>query len=432
MSAKPYVAPYVVPNDSMLRKKADDISLKAAYEEVFKKDPRCKGYARYFRSLTVLFMRHPRVKTACAGHGFIFFNPDFFDRIPVQTRITVMIHEIWHLILRHLERGLECNARIHNKASDHVINLNLDREGFTFEGTNPCKDPRFLGMSTEQVYKVLIDEAKANLDQAVEDLKKETESGEFVPSSVIEELIKERLEDLQVEVTPEKIEEIKEEAVSEVETMLEEVAKAANQISPKTRQILLKNRKSDIMIIEGSTYEQVFKPYLMDPLSQGRRTHLRPSRRSASVGKGIIMAGRLKKNTPSNRLMHLFYCLDVSGSITDDHAQQSHNCVRHVKELLNPRLMTIMYWDHEIKMERQITDKEYYKNIKVNAGGSTSLIPVYRRLEEVKPEAAVILTDLKVQFPPKPSCDIIWLVPENCHIADKLPPYGKIYMIPKS
>lgn len=175
------------PNSVVEVMPSESLTLKKAFEEIITSDPRCVGLARYIHNVRIFWSY--QIPTACAGHGFIFFNPDFYDSIPAETRITVCVHEIWHLILKHLERGKDCDPYIHNEAADHVINNALEKDGFTFEGTTPCKDPKYSGKSTEQVYNQIFKESvnkKPDLDkmagitpaELIEDLVEQIANGE--------------------------------------------------------------------------------------------------------------------------------------------------------------------------------------------------------------------------------------------------------------
>lgn len=389
---------------------SEALTLKAAFEEVVVNDPRCMGLARYIANVRIFWSYS--IKTACAGHGFIFFNPKFYDEIPEQTRITVMVHEVWHLILKHLERGKNCIPHIHNKAADHVINNALESDGFTFDGTNPCKDPKWRGKSTEQVYNGIYEEEKnkkPDLDAM----------GGHVPAELIEDLV-EKVANAEGKT----LEQQKEKAEKDVDKYGKQCGNATANHGIKLD--LTQNK----VLIKGATYQEVFADYLTDPLSGGKRTYMRPNRRQHGMKGKLMLPGRFPKRGHINRLVHLVYALDVSGSITNVMAQQSHDAIRTIKDVLNPQKLTVIYFDTRIKLEKTFTDKEPYGNIQVFAGGGTNLTDVYRRTKELEPEALVIFTDLEVGIPPEPEWETIWMVPnERCSIPAGI--YGSVYLIPE-
>lgn len=386
-------------------------SLKSVIDEIIV-DPRFVGMSKYLA--TVGFYWSREIPTACAGHGFIFFNPDFFDSIPKETRITVIAHEIWHLILRHLERGEGCDAMQHNIAADHVINLGLEKEGFTFEGTDPCKDKKHIDKSTEMVYNEIYDKTKK---PTPEELKN------HISKEQIEDLIQDVLDG---EGMGKSLDDQAKKAEKEVK---DAIASGCGEDS-SNHGIWLEVNECKVPII-GATYSEIFKDYLTDPLSGGKRTFMRPNRRQHGIGSSnLVLPGRFAKRGHINRLTHLTYALDVSGSITNKQATQFHQSVKTIKELLNPSKLTVLFFDTRIVLEKTFNDKEPYTKIHVNAGGGTDLRGVYKRTKELGSEALVVFTDLCVTIPPKPEWETIWIIPDTgCSIPKNI--YGDVYLIPK-
>lgn len=158
---------------------------------------------------------------------------------------------------------------------------------------------------------------------------------------------------------------------------------------------------------------------------------MRPSRRQAKDG--LRLKGKYPKRGRKNRLTHLVYALDVSGSITAHQKKQFLASAKTLKEKLNPQLMTVMLWDDGIRFEKTFREDELLDNIHVMSGGGTNLNPVYKRVQQIMPEALVIFTDLVVNIPPKPDWETIWFVP-TMGIGDyylKAVTYGDIYLIPE-
>ncbi len=158
---------------------------------------------------------------------------------------------------------------------------------------------------------------------------------------------------------------------------------------------------------------------------------MRPSRRQTK--NGLRMKGKYPKRGRKNRLTHLVYALDVSGSITDHQKRQFLASAKTLKEKLNPQLMTVILWDTQIQYEKVFREDESLDNISVMSGGGTYLHPVYTRVKEINPEALVIFTDLAVTIPPKPDWETIWFVPDM-NVYDgylNAVTYGNIYLIPE-
>lgn len=387
-------------------------NLKPLVEDIFKKDPRFVGLSRFIVNVRIFWSFE--IPTACAGHGFIFFNPNWWDELPDETRRTVLVHEVYHLILKHLQRGEGLDPNTYNIACDHVINLSIEKDGFTFDGWNAYKDPTHIGKSSEQIYNEIWEERKKNPPPS--------HTG---PSKAqIEQLIKDVLgQDAAAGGKSKTLQQQKDEA----EANVDEAQKSVGS-SPGNNNIKLDMTKNKVQI-QRATYAKIFEDYLTDPLSGGKRTFMRPSRRSHGQPTKLLTPGRFPKRGHKNRLTHLVYALDVSGSITRQQAQQFHDSVRTIKDLLNPEKLTVLLFDTRIVFEKTFTDKEKYGNISVQAGGGTDLNDVYKRMRVLGAEAMVCFTDLCVTIPPQPDWESIWIVPNmGCHVPAGL--YGDVYLIP--
>lgn len=399
--------------------------LREEVEKMITDDPKMVGIAKYLNNVEIFWS--DQISTACAGHGFIFFNPFWWEELPEQTRITVIAHEVWHLILKHLERGIGFDPEDYNGAGDHVINILLYNDGFTFEGWNCLMDFKYTGMSTEAVY----DDIHAERKKDAEEPKEPTGSGgkgqksNYVPKSVIEDLVKAAADSQagndDYNNVPDQIKNDQAHLDDLKESLGRDTGYSHIELEITDREIA----------IEGATYEEIFKPYLIDPISGAKRSFMRPNRRQHGSNDTFMLPGRVKRQTKTNRLAHLIYALDVSGSINDWTRQTFHDSVRTIKELLNPRLLTVLFFDTQIKLVRTFRDTEPYGKIEVSAGGCTSLDAVYKYASTKKPEAMVIFTDLAVTIPPEPTWHTIWLVPELHRVSTVNGLYGDIYIIPK-
>ena len=194
-----------------------------------------------------------------------------------------------------------------------------------------------------------------------------------------------------------------------------------------TTMLLEITNKKELII--GATYEEIFSKYLVDPLTGGKRTFLRPNRRQHGNKSSLKIPGRSQRKGTKNRLKHLTYALDVSGSISHKQATQFHQSVWTIKELLNPTKLTVLFFNTQIVLEKTFSDVEPYTTIEVRGSGGTCLRDVYAKTRQLDSEALVIFTDMQVQIPPEPDWDTIWLVPDKrARIKPDL--YGEIYLIP--
>ena len=282
--------------------RADD-TFRIIVQEMILQDGRFKGMAGYVSSIE--FFWSSAIGTTCAGAGFIFFNPDFWAKLFPEQQKTVVAHEIWHLICKHLQRGEGLDPESYNIASDHFINLTLQEDGFLihkgadFGGIEPCCDPQYRGMSSEQIY------AKVHADRK-KDLNSHSAPSGTPSKDQIEDLIKEALRGSGKSMQQQQDED--EEAVNNA---VDQCNNAPPGDQPGGEARILETVGKRIFVKEA-TYEEIFEPYLTDPLSGGKRTYIRPSRRQTAGG--LRLKGKFPKRGRKNRLTHLVYALDVSGS----------------------------------------------------------------------------------------------------------------------
>lgn len=406
--------------------KSADSTLRLYVEEMLQRDKRFIGMSRYL--LNVRFWWSDAIPTACAGHGFIFFNPNWWDSMHHEERKTVIAHEIWHLILNHLERGEDLDPDSYNKAGDYIINLTAHDDGFVstlnkaaktnFGGKGMLINEKYRGMSTEQVYAIVHKDRKKDPN---------SHGGNMgTPSKdQIEDLIKQAIQG-----TGQDIQQIADQNQKEREAAVDSANKQAGNQPGGTQRLLQTDGVK--VFIQNASYEEIFEEWLTDPLSGGKRTFMRPSRRQ--LENGVRLKGKFPKRGRKNRLTHLVYALDVSGSITVEEGKQFLRSASTLKKKLNPVLMTVILWDTRIVFEKTFREDEKLDNIRVQAGGGTDLRPVYKRVKELNPEALVIFTDLQVDIPPKPDWETIWFVSTT-----KVHPtylnqvkYGNVYLIPEA
>jgi predicted metal-dependent peptidase len=87
----------------------------------------------------------------------IVYNPKTFGDMIKPQRLTVMMHEYMHPILGHDVRGIGFDHTLWNIATDHVINLHLEKMGFSPVENWLC-DHKFIGWHEERVYAYLKNE----------------------------------------------------------------------------------------------------------------------------------------------------------------------------------------------------------------------------------------------------------------------------------
>lgn len=128
------------------------------------------------------------------------------------------------------------------------------------------------------------------------------------------------------------------------------------------------------------------------------------------------------------RLTCLHYYFDVSGSVTDQMIKRFNSEVKYIKDTFNPEKLVLVMFDTKIHEIYEISENDVFDRIKVTGRGGTCLQCVHSHIEETKPTAAIIFTDLECQpmQPLRVSIPIIWTVADNPHAKV---PFGQIIHI---
>lgn len=102
------------------------------------------------------------IPTAATDGKHYFFNPDFIDKQSDKELNFLTTHEVLHPALGHLWRRGNRDHVIWNHAADYVINAMIkecDPNEESFKLIKGCLyNPKFDGMSSEQIYDILIND----------------------------------------------------------------------------------------------------------------------------------------------------------------------------------------------------------------------------------------------------------------------------------
>jgi predicted metal-dependent peptidase len=103
--------------------------------------------------------------TAATDGRYFYYNRNFVAALRDAETVFLVGHEVEHCVYDHIGKGRLGNRipKLWNIAADYVINLELQsaKVGEVITLVNICLDPRFADMTTEEVYDILYNEAKA-------------------------------------------------------------------------------------------------------------------------------------------------------------------------------------------------------------------------------------------------------------------------------
>ena len=342
---------------------------------------------------TLTFLWDDKIPTAATDGIRLWWNPQFFMSLLPQVRETVLMHELDHVALLHCLRRGERDPEIWNYACDIVINNDLDRDGYSFEGLKPWMDHQFDGMAAEEVYDILM---KNNI-------KPPPQSGSFGPS------------DGEGDMKPLSSDE-QQQAVGNVVQAVQ-AAKQAGQpgsIPGSLETVLDKFLRPKI-----NWHKQLIK--FFTDLDQHKFSWRKKNKRFREV--------RMPSRVPEEgRLSELNYYLDVSGSVTDEQVIRFNSEVKFIKDTYNPKMLRLVLFDTRIQKIYEFKEDDPFDKVVVVGRGGTSLREVREHIMATKPSAAIIFSDLEcTPMEPIPNCPpTIWVAIDN---KSATVPFGKLIHI---
>jgi predicted metal-dependent peptidase len=337
---------------------------------------------------SVNFLWTEDIKTAQTNGISLYWNPHWFLKLPFDTRITVLLHELWHIALLHMIRRGSRDLEIWNYACDININNMLKAQGYSFAGTSPWIDASYGEQPTEEIYDSLYSmpdlSVLGDYVWGSEGWDEEGDKGDIVEPEEGEGDVAEHtiINKVVQASTAAKMSGAGDDGLpSEIDTMLKRF------LQPKLPWELL--LRQFFQALTGQDY-----------------SWSRPNRRYRDMYLPSLMEDE-------SGLEHLIYYLDVSGSVSDGEVVRFNSEVKFIKETFNPHRLTLVLFDHQIQREYDFYEDDPFEEIVIVGRGGTDLGPVREHMLEHRPTAAVVFSDMccAPMQPLPPGIDIptIWV-----------------------
>lgn len=114
------------------------------------------------------------VPTAATDGKTILFNPKYLDKLPIDTGVSILVHELWHIVRQHHSRCGNRDFGKWNTATDIAINNSMIADGYTFTGASPLVDNKFkVGTPEETIYDALPNKEYPEMDMVKSVLSEE-------------------------------------------------------------------------------------------------------------------------------------------------------------------------------------------------------------------------------------------------------------------
>jgi predicted metal-dependent peptidase len=391
---------------------------------------------RIRKARTALLLDHPffgsllfRLKSeACssiptmATNGVVLrYNPVFVDTLNAATLAGVLAHEVMHPALQHHTRRSKRDPRRWNEACDYAINPLLLDAGLHLPD-DVLVDPRFRGMSAEQIYNLR--EAEAQPDSGsesesaqVENDDRNSESNDPSGSGNDDGLpsIPESQGGIgQVIDAPEAGEDEsgRDEQAREWEIAVNQAATLAQQAGKVPAGLK--------RTLEGAAEAQVDWRELLRRLWSDTipadSSWMRPNRRH--IWSGLYLPGVVREG-----IGEIAIAVDCSGSVNARLLRLFETEIRSIFEGQRPERVHVLYFDTEVQKVDTYTAGEVL-HLDPVGGGGTDFGPCFAWLDEhgIRPQTLVFLTDLYGTFPDDaPDYPVLWASTGGRHA-----PFGSV------
>ena len=391
---------------------------------------------RIRKARTALLLDHPffgsllfRLKSeechsipTMATNGVVLrYNPAFVDTLNAATLAGVLAHEVMHPALQHHTRRSKRDPRRWNEACDYAINPLLLDAGLHLPD-DVLVDPRFRGMSAEQIYNQREAEAQPESDGESESAQgknddRSSESNDPTGSGNDDgsPSVPESQGGIgQVIDAPEAGEDEsgRDEQAREWEIAVNQAATLAQQASKVPAGLK--------RTLEGAAEAKVDWRELLRRLWSDTipadSSWMRPNRRH--IWSGLYLPGVAREGVGE-----IAIAVDCSGSVNARQLRLFEAEIRSILEGQRPERVHVLYFDAEIhKVDTYMAGETLH--LDPIGGGGTDFSPCFAWLNArgIRPQTLVFLTDLYGTFPDDaPDYPVLWATTGGHHA-----PFGSV------
>lgn len=342
----------------------------------------------FFATLAMFaqFVPTQQLPTAATDGKDIFFNPDYLLSLPPSQQDGLLLHEILHAALLHvLRRGVR-DATLWNIAADIVVNGIISQQDKFELPLGGLRDPDLENLSVEEVYELLLKDARRCLHLPELDLLSQApgigqaDIGIFSPGDSLSEARKAALE-------------------ANWKNALEKASVIARTTQHGT---IPAGMERELGVLTSAQID--WRTYLWRYLVQTPTDFSGFDRR--------FIGRKLYLETLRGESVYVYVAVDTSGSIENQQLQMFLNEVRGILDAY-PHLYCELYY----------VDAEAYGPYELNpdstipepqGGGGTSFVPFFEKVASGnKPiqGVCVYLTDGFGDFPVNlPELPVLWVV----------------------
>lgn len=311
-------------------------------------------------------------KTAATDGIIISVNPNYFMDLEPRARVGLLAHEAWHPAFNHPIRGIGKQHERYNKAADYVINIMLKDEGYTLPPNGLC-EPKYRGMSTDQIYDLLPEEPENgdyNCDIKLADTKNKQDVQNTIQDALIRAKTQSKMANEQIGTIP-----------GEIEVLIDKL------LRPKL------------------DWKIILRKY-MSAFAKNNYTYNIPNRR--------FFPDWYLPSLRSENLNDLAEAFDASISVSDEEFGVYISESKAMRKLLKPLKTTLMSFDTKVQSVHTLNEYDNIDKITFNGRGGTSLFPVFEYFNKHPPTVLIVFSDLQCRkIQDKPKYPVIWICVNN-------------------
>ena len=380
-------------------------------------------YPFYGRLLMHLQLGCSDCGTACTDRKHLLIDPEFASVLSDEEMAFVMLHEVLHCALDHCARRKSYHPMTFNIACDIVVNscilFTLGLKDFHVNGTPamhlvPDGREGFL-FSAEEVYEMLLagQEAGGQLSADGEQPGADAPDGEGSPSPL-------QGETLDSHETWDEVQETELEA-EQWKKIIQNAAKGwSDQDIPYVLRSYAKELEEDAKVDWRAVLQDFIQIY-------HDRFDYRFSHADRRFGGSDFIIPSFSE-TEDERLEKLWFCVDTSGSISDELLSEVMWEIRQSICMFEHLSGWLSFFDTKVTEPVPFEDVEDFDKIGATGGGGTSFAAIFdymkENMEEDLPSVVIVLTDGQCVYPQKAAAldvPVLWILYDN----SEEPPWGK-------
>lgn len=324
-------------------------------------------------------MADTSVPTAGTDGLRIVINPDFFDRLSVEERMFLLLHETLHVCLKHTQRKQGRDHRLWNVAADYVINLSLENYGLKTP-SGGLIDHKYAGMTSEAVYEQLVREGN----------QQEPDYDDLMPPS------------------PDQSQEI-DDVLKRAETASRMGGHSLEDLPAELRQHIQEMNEPKLnwrVILQRFMYETSRDDY----------SFRKPNRK--------FFPKYYLPSLHSEGLSRVDFIVDTSGSIDDEQFNQFISEVDKVLKQFMPKSIGFTQFDTQYHGTQMIDRFSDVTKLEFRGGGGTCIRSTMEAVKDFPTKCLIVFTDgwMNTDFI-DPGIPTVWAVYGGC---DFKPPFGKV------